>query len=65
MASRQTSKQRNGGHVGGVKYSFEDCTLFLCKFLLLFHYANMASGHMSETLYTVWLGLGRHYLTNM
>ena len=46
------SKQRNGGHVGGVKYSFGNWTLFLCKFLLLFHYANMASGHMSEhTLY--------------
>ena len=42
------SKQRKGGHVGGVKYSFGDLTLFLCKFLLLFHYANMASGHMSE-----------------
>ena len=42
------SKQRNGGHLGGVKYSFGDWTLFLCKFLLLFHYANMASGHMSK-----------------
>ena len=42
------SKQRNGGHVGGVKYSFGDWTLFLCKFLLLFHYGNMASGHTSE-----------------
>ena len=42
------SKQRNGGHVGGVKYSIGNWTLFLCKFLLLFHYANMASGHMSE-----------------
>ena len=55
MTSRRPcwrSKQRNGGHVGGVKYSFGDWTLFLCKFLLLFHYANMASGHMSEhTLY--------------
>ena len=50
MTSRRPcwrSKQRNGGHVGGVKYSFGDWTLFLCKFLLLFHYANMASGHMS------------------
>ena len=47
-------KQRNSGHVGGVKYSFGDWTLFLCKFLLLFHYANMVSGHMSEhTLLTV------------
>ena len=44
------SKQRNGGHVGRVKFSFGDWTLFLCKFLLLFHYANMATGHdhMSE-----------------
>ena len=51
MTSRRPcwrSKQRNGGHVEGVKYSFGDWTLFLCKFLLLFHYANMASGHMSE-----------------
>jgi len=42
MTSRRPcwrSKQRNGGHVGGVKYSFGDWTLFLCKFLLLFHYA--------------------------
>ena len=47
-------KQRNGGHVGGVKYSFGDSTLFLCKFLLLFHYANMAFGHISEhTLYLI------------
>ena len=55
MTSRRPcwrSKQRNGGHLGGVKYSFGDWTLFLCKFLLLFHYANMASGHTSEdTLY--------------
>ena len=42
------SKQRNGCHVGGVKYYFGDWTLFLYKFLLLFHYANMASGHMSK-----------------
>ena len=42
------SKQRNGGHVIRVKYSFGELTLFLCKFLLLLHYANMASGHMSE-----------------
>ena len=51
MTSRRPcwrSKQTNGGHVGGVKYSFGDKTLFLCKSLLLFHYANMASGHMSE-----------------
>ena len=51
VTSRQPcwrSKQRNSGHVGGVKYSFGDWTLFLCKFLLLFHYANMASGHMNE-----------------
>ena len=44
MTSRQPcwrSKQRNGGHLGGVKTT-------LCKSLLLFHYANMASGHMSE-----------------
>ena len=41
-------KQRNGGHVLGVKYSFGDWILFLCKFLLLLHYANMASDHMSE-----------------
>ena len=48
------SKQRNGGHLGGVKYSFGDWTVFLCKFLLLFHYVNMAPGHMSEhTLLTV------------
>ena len=55
MTSRQPcwrSKQINRGHVGGVQYSFGDWTLFLCKFLLFFHYANMASGHMSEhTLY--------------
>ena len=41
MTSRRPcwrSKQRNDGHVGGVKYSFGDWTLFLCKFLLLFHY---------------------------
>ena len=30
------------------EYSFGDLTLFLCKFLLLFHYATLASGHMSE-----------------
>ena len=30
-----------------MKYSFGDLTLFLCKSLLLFHCANMASGHMS------------------
>ena len=51
MTSRRPcwrSKQRNGGHVGVAKYSFGDWTLFLCKFLLLFYYANMASGHMSE-----------------
>ena len=51
MTSRRPcwrSKQRNGGHLGGIKYSFGDWTLFLCKSLLLFHYANMASGHMSE-----------------
>ena len=51
MTSRRPcwmSKQRNGGHVGGVKFSFGDWVLFLCKFLPLFHYANMASGHMSE-----------------
>ena len=48
------SKQRNGGHVGGVKYSFGDWTLFLCKSLLLFHYANMVSGHMSEHTLFYW-----------
>ena len=51
MTSRRPfwrSKQRNGDHVGGVKYSLGDKTLFLCKTLLLFHYANMASGDMSE-----------------
>ena len=51
MTSRRPSwrsKQGNGRHVGGVKYSFGDLNLFLCKLLLLFHYANMASGHMSE-----------------
>ena len=51
MTSRRPcwrSKLRNGGHVEGVKYSFGDWTLFLCKFLLLFHHANMASSHMSE-----------------
>ena len=57
MTSRQPcsrSKQRNGTHLGGVKYSFGDETLFLCKSLLLFHYANMASGHVSEhTLYKI------------
>ena len=57
MTSRQPcsrSKQRNGTHLGGVKYSFGDETLFLCKSLLLFHYANMASGHMSKhTLYKI------------
>ena len=37
------SKQRNGGHLE--LYSW---TLFLCNSFLLFHYANMASGHMSE-----------------
>ena len=42
------SKQRNGGHFGGVKYFLGDWTLLLCKFLLLFQYANMACGHMSE-----------------
>ena len=47
------SKQRNGGHLGGVKYSLGDLTLSLCKCLLLFHYAKMASGHMRETLYTL------------
>ena len=34
MTSRQPcwrSKQRNGGHLGWVKYSFGDWTLFLCK----------------------------------
>ena len=49
ITSRQPcwrSKRRN--HVGGVKYSFGDETLFLCNFLLLFHYANMATDHMSE-----------------
>ena len=55
MTSRRPcwrSNQRNGGHVGGVKYSFGGWILFLWKFLLLFHYANMASGHRSEhTLY--------------
>ena len=60
------SKQRNGGHVGGVKYSFGGWILFLCKFLLLFHYANMASGHMSEhILYNGKARLDsqmRHYL---
>ena len=48
MTSRRPcwrSKQRNGGHVGEVKYSFGDKTLFLCKSMLLFHYA---TGHMSE-----------------
>ena len=55
---RWRSKQRNGSHLGGVKYSFGDWTLFLCKFLLLFYYANMASGHMSEhTLYLYKLTL--------
>ena len=51
MTSRRPccrSKQRNGGQVRGVKYSFGDSILFLCKPLLFFHYANMASGHMSE-----------------
>ena len=51
MTSRRScwrSKEINGGHLGGVKYSFGDYTLFLCKSLLLFHDANMASGHMSE-----------------
>ena len=49
---RWRSNQRNGGHGGGVKYSSGDWTLFFCKFLLLFHYANMVSGKMSEhTLY--------------
>jgi len=51
MTSRRPcwrSKQRNGGHDGGVKYSFEDQTLFLCKCILLFHYENMASCHMSK-----------------
>ena len=63
MTSRRPcwmSKQRNGGHLGEVKYSFGDWTLFLCKLLLLFHYANMASGHMSEhTLFSRFL---LHYL---
>ena len=67
MTSRRpcwSSKQRNVGHVGGVKYSFGDWTLFLCKFLLLFHYANMASGHMSEhTLVVVALYLEWHVLS--
>ena len=31
-----------------MKYSFGAKTLFLCKSLFLFHYAKMASGHMSE-----------------
>ena len=59
MTSRRPcwmSKQRNGGHVGGVKFSFGDWILFLCKFLLLFHYTNMASCHMSEhTLHQVFV----------
>ena len=51
MMSRRpcwSSRQRNGGHLGGVKYSLGDLTLFLCKFLLLFHYANVTSGHMRD-----------------
>ena len=63
MTSRRScwrSKQRNGGHLGGMKYSFGDWTLFLCKSLLLFHYANMASGHMSElTLFLVFTHVTR------
>ena len=55
MTSRRPcwrSNQRNGGHVGGVKYSSGDWTVFLCKSLILFHYANMDSGDMNEhTLY--------------
>ena len=45
---RWRSKQRNGGHIGGVKFSFGDQTLFLCKTFLLFHNTNMASGHVRE-----------------
>ena len=51
MTSRRPcwrSKQRIGGHVGGVKYSFGNRTLSLCKSLPLLHYANMASDQMSE-----------------
>ena len=58
MTSRRPcwrSKQRNGGHVGGVKYSFGDWTLFLCKFLLLFHYAKYGFWSHERTHYKLKL----------
>ena len=40
------SKQRNGGHVGGVKYSFGSIFMQIPPFVSLCKYG--ASGHMSE-----------------
>ena len=54
MTSRRPcwrSKQRNGGHVEGVKYSFVGIELYFYANMAsghMFHYANMASGHMSH-----------------
>ena len=46
------SEQRNGGHVGGVKYSFGHWTLFLCKFLLCFIMQIWLLVTWANTLYT-------------
>ena len=71
MTSRRPSwrnKQRNGGHVGGVQYSFGDWTLFLWNILLLFHYANMALVTWANTLYIslfVYLTLSNVHVIKM
>ena len=67
MTSRRPcwrSKQRNGGHVGGVKYSFGDWTLFLCKFLLLFHYAKYGFWSHERTHYKLKLINQNDWLTD-